>query len=90
MSGNLRDDWNLVTPVPQGFAPRSSTTRKGWLLQSAIESIARQLSWSQGMAALEMLNIMETSQPSPDGPLSIAELHKKIEAMKLAHADLER
>jgi gamma-glutamyltranspeptidase / glutathione hydrolase len=44
----------------------------------------------QGMAALEMLNIMETSPPSPDGPLSVAELHKKIEAMKLAYADLYR
>ena len=42
------------------------------------------------MAALEMLNIMETSSPSPDGPLSVAELHKKIEAMKLAYADLGR
>jgi gamma-glutamyltranspeptidase / glutathione hydrolase len=44
----------------------------------------------QGMAALEMLNIMETSKPSPDGPLSAAELHNKIEAMKLAYADLGR
>jgi gamma-glutamyltranspeptidase/glutathione hydrolase len=44
----------------------------------------------QGMAALEMLNIMETSPASPDGPLSVAELHKKIEAMKLAYADLGR
>jgi gamma-glutamyltranspeptidase / glutathione hydrolase len=44
----------------------------------------------QGMAALEMLNIMETSPPSPDGPLSVAELHEKIEAMKLAYADLGR
>ena len=44
----------------------------------------------QGMAALEMLNIMETSRASPDGPLSAAELHKKIEAMKLAYADLGR
>jgi gamma-glutamyltranspeptidase / glutathione hydrolase len=44
----------------------------------------------QGMAALEMLNIMETTSPSPDGPLSVTELHKKIEAMKLAYADLER
>jgi gamma-glutamyltranspeptidase/glutathione hydrolase len=41
------------------------------------------------MAALEMLNIMETAPASPDGPLSVAELHKKIEAMKLAYADLE-
>jgi gamma-glutamyltranspeptidase/glutathione hydrolase len=44
----------------------------------------------QGMAALEMLNIMGTRPASPDGPLSVAELHKKIEAMKLAYADLER
>src|SRR5208283_2298298 len=44
----------------------------------------------QGMAALEMLNIMESSPASPDGPLSVAELHKKIEAMKLAYADLGR
>jgi gamma-glutamyltranspeptidase/glutathione hydrolase len=44
----------------------------------------------QGMAALEMLNIMETSKPSPDGPLGAAELHNKIEAMKLAYADLGR
>ncbi len=44
----------------------------------------------QGMAALEMLNIMETTPASPEGPLSVAELHKKIEAMKLAYADLGR
>jgi len=44
----------------------------------------------QGMAALEMLNIMETSPASADGPLSVAELHEKIEAMKLAYADLYR
>jgi gamma-glutamyltranspeptidase/glutathione hydrolase len=44
----------------------------------------------QGMAALEMLNIMETAPASPEGPLSVAELHKKIEAMKLAYADLGR
>jgi gamma-glutamyltranspeptidase/glutathione hydrolase len=44
----------------------------------------------QGMAALEMLNIMETTPASPEGPLSVTELHKKIEAMKLAYADLAR
>jgi gamma-glutamyltranspeptidase/glutathione hydrolase len=44
----------------------------------------------QGMAALEMLNIMETAPASPDGPSSVVELHKKIEAMKLAYADLDR
>ena len=44
----------------------------------------------QGMAALEMLNIMETSPASTAGSLSVEELHKKIEAMKLAYADLAR
>jgi gamma-glutamyltranspeptidase/glutathione hydrolase len=44
----------------------------------------------QGMAALEMLNIMSTSQPDPSGPQGTVELHKKIEAMKLAYADLYR
>jgi gamma-glutamyltranspeptidase/glutathione hydrolase len=45
---------------------------------------------SQGMAALEMLNIMET-QPAPaEGPFSPAAMHGRIEAMKLAYADLRR
>jgi len=44
----------------------------------------------QGMAALEMLNIMETFAPDKDGPKGVVELHKKIEAMKLAYADLYR
>jgi gamma-glutamyltranspeptidase/glutathione hydrolase len=43
-----------------------------------------------GMAALEMLNIMEQFQPAPDGPHSVAELHTRIEAMKLAYADVKR
>jgi len=45
---------------------------------------------SQGIAALEMLNIMETAPPDVDGPHSPAELHKRIEAMKLAYADVRR
>jgi gamma-glutamyltranspeptidase / glutathione hydrolase len=44
----------------------------------------------QGMAALEMLNIMETSPPVPQGFASPEEIHKRIEAMKLAYADLHR
>jgi gamma-glutamyltranspeptidase/glutathione hydrolase len=60
-----------------------STTYRGWTIYELPPN-------GQGMAALEMLNIMETSPPSPDGPLSVAELHKKIEAMKLAYADLAR
>src|SRR5262245_48361411 len=42
------------------------------------------------MAALEMLNIMSTFQPDAGGPQGTVELHKKIEAMKLAYADLYR
>jgi len=44
----------------------------------------------QGMAALEMLNIMSTFQPDAGGPQGTVEMHKKIEAMKLAYADLYR
>jgi gamma-glutamyltranspeptidase/glutathione hydrolase len=44
----------------------------------------------QGMAALEMLNIMETAPPTPLGALSPVEWHKRIEAMKLAYADVRR
>jgi gamma-glutamyltranspeptidase/glutathione hydrolase len=60
-----------------------STTYRNWTVYELPPN-------GQGMAALEMLNIMETSPASPDGPLSVAELHKKIEAMKLAYADLGR
>lgn len=59
-----------------------STTYRGWTVYELPPN-------GQGMAALEMLNIMETSPASPEGPLSVSELHKKIEAMKLAYADLE-
>lgn len=44
----------------------------------------------QGMAALEMLNIMSNFQPDSGGPQGAVELHKKIEAMKLAYSDLYR
>jgi gamma-glutamyltranspeptidase / glutathione hydrolase len=44
----------------------------------------------QGMAALEMLNIMETMPPDPDGPFGVREMHKRIEAMKLAYSDVYR
>jgi gamma-glutamyltranspeptidase/glutathione hydrolase len=60
-----------------------STTYRDWTVYELPPN-------GQGMAALEMLNIMETTTPSPDGPLSVTELHKKIEAMKLAYADLSR
>jgi gamma-glutamyltranspeptidase/glutathione hydrolase len=45
---------------------------------------------SQGIAALEMLNIMEMAPASPLGTCSADEMHKRIEAMKLAYADVRR
>jgi len=42
-----------------------------------------------GIAALEMLNIMEQFKPDPAGPHSSGELHTRIEAMKLAYADVK-
>ena len=45
---------------------------------------------SQGVAALEMLNIMEVTPASPLGAFSPMEMHKRIEAMKLAYADVRR
>jgi len=42
-----------------------------------------------GIAALEMLNIMEQFKPDPAGPRSAGELHTRIEAMKLAYADVK-
>jgi len=59
-----------------------STTYRDWTVYELPPN-------GQGMAALEMLNIMETS-PASGSPLSTAELHNKIEAMKLAYADLYR
>jgi gamma-glutamyltranspeptidase / glutathione hydrolase len=43
----------------------------------------------QGMAALEMLNIMETL-PLDDGPFAPRAIHQRIEAMKLAFSDVYR
>lgn len=41
-----------------------------------------------GIAALEMLQIMQQSEPASAGPVSAPELHKRIEAMKLSYADV--
>jgi len=79
--GTMEAD-DLAEFSPEWVEP-ISTTYRGWTVYELPPN-------GQGMAALEMLNIMETSPPSPDGPLSAAELHKKIEAMKLAYADLGR
>jgi gamma-glutamyltranspeptidase/glutathione hydrolase len=60
-----------------------STDYRGWRVYELPPN-------GQGMAALEMLNIMETSPPAPEGAFSPAEMHKRIEAMKLAYSDVRR
>jgi gamma-glutamyltranspeptidase / glutathione hydrolase len=60
-----------------------STDYRGWRIYELPPN-------GQGMAALEMLNIMETSPAAPEGAASAAEVHKRIEAMKLAYSDLRR
>lgn len=81
LGGTMAAD-DLAEFSPEWVTP-ISTTYRGWTVYELPPN-------GQGMAALEMLNIMETTPPSPEGPLSMAELHKKIEAMKLAYADLYR
>ncbi len=81
LGGTMAAD-DLAEFSPEWVEP-ISTTYRNWIIYELPPN-------GQGMAALEMLNIMETSPASPDGPLSVAELHKKIEAMKLAYADLAR
>jgi len=73
---------DLAQFTPEWVEP-ISTTYRGWTVYELPPN-------GQGMAALEMLNLMEATPASPDGPLSVSELHKKIEAMKLAYADLHR
>jgi gamma-glutamyltranspeptidase/glutathione hydrolase len=60
-----------------------STTYRGWTVYELPPN-------GDGMAALEMLNIMEQFKPAPGGPHSPEELHTRIEAMKLAYADVKR
>jgi len=81
LGGTMSAD-DLAQFAPEWVEP-ISTTYRGWTIYELPPN-------GQGMAALEMLNIMETAAASPDGPLSVTELHKKIEAMKLAYADLGR
>jgi gamma-glutamyltranspeptidase/glutathione hydrolase len=81
LGGTMAAD-DLAEFSPEWVEP-ISTTYRDWTIYELPPN-------GQGMAALEMLNIMETSPASPDGPLSFTELHKKIEAMKLAYADLGR
>src|SRR6266404_6090579 len=81
LGGTLAAD-DLADFKPEWVEP-ISTTYRDWTVYELPPN-------GQGMAALEMLNIMEATPASPDGPLRVTELHKRIEAMKLAYADLGR
>ena len=59
-----------------------STTYRDWTIDELPPN-------GDGIAALEMLNIMEQFPPDPAGPRSPGELHTRIEAMKLAYADVK-
>jgi gamma-glutamyltranspeptidase / glutathione hydrolase len=60
-----------------------STTYRGWTVYELPPN-------GQGLAALEMLNIMETFPLDKSGLNTAATLHAMIEAKKLAYADLVR
>ncbi len=59
------------------------TTYRGWKIHELPPN-------SQGIAALEMLNILETLPVNEYSPDSAAAFHAKIEAQKLAYRDLQR
>jgi gamma-glutamyltranspeptidase / glutathione hydrolase len=73
---------DLASFSPEWVQPLSIDYR-GW-------SVSELPPNGQGMAALEMLNIMETKPPTALGPFSPVEIHKRIEAMKLAYSDVHR
>ena len=73
---------DLASFAPEWVQP-ISTDYRGWKVYELPPN-------GQGMAALETLNIMETSPADPKGPFTPAEMHKRIEAMKLAYSDLHR
>jgi gamma-glutamyltranspeptidase / glutathione hydrolase len=71
---------DLASYAPEWVTPLSIDYR-GWRVYELPPN-------GQGMAALEMLNIMETEPPSPLGAFSAPDMHLRIEAMKLAYSDV--
>src|SRR5258708_31075056 len=76
--GGLLAKEDLATFEPEWVAP-ISTTYRGWRVYELPPN-------GQGLAALSMLNILENFDAA--SPLGSTEFHRKIEAMKLAYADL--
>lgn len=77
--GGLLSKEDLASFEPEWVKP-ISTTYRGWQVHELPPN-------GQGLAALSMLNILENFKPA--GPYSATEFHRKIEAMKLAYADLQ-
>ncbi len=76
VAADLRDyEVEWVTPI--------STTYRGWTVYELPPN-------GQGLAALEMLNIMEQFPLATMGHNSVQALHHMIEAKKLAYLDLQR
>jgi gamma-glutamyltranspeptidase/glutathione hydrolase len=73
---------DLASFAPEWVEPLSIDYR-GWRVYELPPN-------GQGMAALEMLKIMETKPASPFGAFSPMEMHQRIEAMKLAYSDVHR
>jgi gamma-glutamyltranspeptidase/glutathione hydrolase len=73
---------DLAAYCPEWVEP-VSTDYRGWRVYELPPN-------GQGIIALEMLNIMETQPPVIEGARSAAEIHKRIEAMKLAYSDVRR
>ncbi|HEY3826102.1 MAG TPA: gamma-glutamyltransferase [Bryobacteraceae bacterium] len=81
LGGTMTAD-DLAAFTPEWVTPISSDYR-GWKISELPPN-------TQGFAALEMLNIMEVTPASSLGPFSPPEMHKRIESMKLAYADVRR
>jgi gamma-glutamyltranspeptidase/glutathione hydrolase len=81
LGGTLQPD-DLADFSAEWVEPISITYR-GWKVYELPPN-------GQGMAALEILNIMSALQPDKAGPLATMELHDRIEAVKLAYSDLYR
>jgi gamma-glutamyltranspeptidase / glutathione hydrolase len=80
--GSPMSQQDLTEFSPEWIEP-ISTTYHGWTLRELPPN-------GQGIAALEMLNIMERFPLKEYGHNSLQALHTMIEAKKLAYADLRR
>lgn len=80
--GGVMEAEDLAAFQPEWVDP-ISTDYRGWKVSQLPPN-------GQGLAALLMLNILEQFKPSQNGPYGAEEIHKRIEAMKLAYADTAR